>query len=263
MWTQKVVAKIPHMGRMARATRWRRVMGRPRVWAHRGASAYETENTIAAFERAKLDGADAVELDVRCDADGEVVVFHDDDLVRLAGRDGCVENMSSAERSDIRLIGGHSIPTLAHVIEAIAPLEVNIEIKTQHPGRPSRLAAATAAVVAASGALDRVLVSSFDPVALLQFHFALPQVATAFLFHRNQRWPLRSGWVGRSTGTSALHPDSVLCTAESVAQWHRAGYAVNAWTVDKPQELKRLQHIGVDGVFANDPAAALAVFTSL
>jgi glycerophosphoryl diester phosphodiesterase len=260
MWTHRVVEKIPYVGRLARATRWRRISGRPRVWAHRGASALATENTIAAFEIAKRDGADAIELDVRCDASGEVIVFHDDDFKRLAERDGCVEDMSAAERKAVRVLGGHSLPTLAEAIEAVSPLELNVELKTRRPGRPSGLPAATAAVIAASGAQDRILVSSFDPVALLQFHAALPQVATAFLFHRKQGWPLRSGWVGRGTGTSALHPDAILCTKDSVAAWHRGGYAVNAWTVDKPDELRRLAALGIDGVFCNDPGAALRVF---
>src|SRR5438128_2313381 len=58
----------------------------PLVIGHRGASAVETENTAAAFGRARTDGADGVELDVMTCGTGEMVVFHDDDLTRLAGR---------------------------------------------------------------------------------------------------------------------------------------------------------------------------------
>ena len=263
MWTHRVLEKLPHVGRVARATRWRRIHGRPRVWAHRGASALETENTIAAFELAKLHGADAVELDVRCDLSGEVVVFHDDDLLRLAQRPGSIETMTAAERRTVRVLGNHGLPTLAEAIEAIAPLELNVELKTQRPGRPSRLAAATAAVIKRSGAQDRILVSSFDPVALLQFHAALPDVAIAYLFHRHQALPLRSGWMGWAIGASVLHPDALLCTPASVAAWHRGGAAVNAWTVDDPTELRRLATLGIDGVFVNDPGAAIRVFEAM
>lgn len=263
MWTHRVLEKVPHVGRLARATRWRRIHGRPRVWAHRGASAHATENTIAAFELAKSQGADAVELDVRCDRSGEVVVFHDDDLLRLAERPGSIETMSADERRAVRVLGGHRIPTLAEAIETVAPLELNVELKTLQPGRPSGLATAVANVIKRSGAQDRILVSSFDPIALLQFHAAFPDVAIAYLFHRYQRAPLRSGWVGKTIGASALHPDAILCTAQSVTAWHRNGYAVNAWTVDDPVELRRLATLGIDGVFANDPAAALQVFASM
>ena len=75
---------VPHLGRLGRATRWRRTKGPPRVWAHRGDSAHEFENTMAAFEAARIAGADGIELDVRLDAGGNVVVFHDHELHRPA-----------------------------------------------------------------------------------------------------------------------------------------------------------------------------------
>jgi glycerophosphoryl diester phosphodiesterase len=55
-----------------------------------------------------------------------------------------------------------------------------------------------------------------------------------------------------------MHPEHVLCDAGQVAAWRRAGYAVNVWTVDDPARLRQLAAWGVDGVFANDPAAARA-----
>src|SRR5580698_4641499 len=79
---------VPHIGRLARAERWRRTKQRPRVWAHRGDSAHAPENTLAAFDKARAAGADGIELDVRLDRDGTVVVFHDDTLERLANRPG-------------------------------------------------------------------------------------------------------------------------------------------------------------------------------
>jgi len=67
---------------------WRRRNGGelPLIIGHRGASAVESENSVAAFARARADGADGVELDAMICGTGEVVVFHDDDLARLGGR---------------------------------------------------------------------------------------------------------------------------------------------------------------------------------
>src|SRR5215470_626637 len=82
---------LPHLGRLGRATRWRRTRGRPRVWAHRGDSAHAPENTMLAFDLARAAGADGVELDVRFDGDDNVVVYHDSELARLTGRPGRME----------------------------------------------------------------------------------------------------------------------------------------------------------------------------
>jgi glycerophosphoryl diester phosphodiesterase len=249
---------LPHVGRLGRATRWRRTKGRPRVWAHRGDSAHETENTMAAFELARRAGADGIELDVRFDRDRNVVVFHDSELARLAGRPGRIEDLSTEERKAVR-VGGHPIPTLAEVLSELGELEVDVEIKSSRVGRTGALAEATARVVAQSGRADQVLVSSFDPFALIQFHRHLPEVALAYLFHDEQPLPIRKGWVGNWMGASVLHPQHTLVTEATVKAWHTAGLPINVWTVDDPAELKRLALLGVDGVFCNDPAHALRV----
>jgi len=251
---------LPHVGRLGRATRWKRTKGRPRVWAHRGDSAHEMENTMAAFERAKRVGADGIELDVRFDRDKNVVVFHDADLQRLCGRPGRIEDLSAGERAALR-VGGHPVPLLADVLAELGELEVDVEIKADKPGRMGPLVAATSQVIADSGRADQVLVSSFDPFSLIQLHRHLPEVALAFLFHDEQPLPMRKGWVGNWMGASVLHPQNTLCTEATVKAWHTAGFPVNVWTVDDEAELKRLAMLGVDGVFCNDPEHALRVFS--
>ena len=214
---------------------------------------------MAAFERAKRVGADGIELDVRFDRDKNVVVFHDEDLQRLCGRPGRIEELSSAERAALR-VGGHPVPLLAEVLAELGDLEVDVEIKATKPGRMGPLVAATAKVIADSGRADQVLVSSFDPFSLVQLHRHLPDVALAFLFHDEQPLPMRKGWVGNWMGASVLHPQNTLCTEATVKAWHTAGFPLNVWTVDDAAELKRLAMLGVDGVFCNDPEHALRVF---
>jgi glycerophosphoryl diester phosphodiesterase len=253
---------VPHLGRLGRAERWRRTKGRPRVWAHRGDSAHHPENTMVAFEAARAAGADGIELDVRLDGDGVVIVFHDDDLRRLCGRPGRVEDMREAERKELR-VGGQPVPTLAEVLEAAGSIEIDVEIKAPHVGRMGELAARTAKVIRESGRAEQILVSSFDPFSLMQFHRHMPDIALAYLFHDEQPLPLRRGWVGTWMGASLFHPQHTLCTEQTVKAWHTAGMPINVWTVDDDTELERLARLGVDGVFANDPAHALAVFAAM
>lgn len=251
---------VPHLGRLGRATRWRRTRGRPRIWAHRGDSANAPENTMLAFDKARAAGADGIELDVRFDGDMNVVVFHDSPLERLTGQPGRIEETSAAARAQLR-VRGEPVPLLAEVL-ATFDLEVDVEIKSDRTGRMGELVAATAKVIRDSGRADQVLVSSFDPFALLQLHRHLPDVAVGYLFHDEQPLPLRKGWVARWLGASLVHPQHTLVDAASVKRWHTAGFPINVWTVDDEEELLRLAALGVDGVFANDVAHALAVLSA-
>jgi glycerophosphoryl diester phosphodiesterase len=217
---------------------------------------------MVAFEAARAAGADGIELDVHLDREGNACVFHDDDLQRLAGRPGKLSELSAAERKELR-VGGQPVPLLAEVLEALGTMECDVEIKAPRPGRMGELVEKTARVIRESGRAEQVLVSSFDPFSLMQFHRHLPDVALAYLFHDEQPLPLRRGWVGTWMGASLFHPQNTLCTEKTVKAWHTAGMPVNVWTVDDAAELERLARLGVDGVFANDPAHALAVFAAI
>ena len=248
---------VPHLGRHGRAERWWRVGKRPRIWAHRGASAHKPENTLAAFELAKTAGADGIELDVQLDRDGHVVVFHDYDLTRLCERPGSIESLGATDRKALR-VRGEGVPTLTEVFDILGDMEINVELKAPRPGRMNALAHATANVIRQSRHAEQVLVSSFDPLTLVQFHRYMPSTALAYLYARDQVLPARRGWVGTWMGASVLHPEHTLCTPQLVKNWHTAGMPVNTWTVDDPMEMLRLAKLGVDGVFTNDPARARA-----
>jgi glycerophosphoryl diester phosphodiesterase len=217
---------------------------------------------MAAFEAARVAGADGIELDVHLDREGNACVFHDDDLQRLTGRPGKFSELSAAERKELR-VGGEPVPLLAEVLEALGTMECDVEIKAPRPGRMGELVEKTARVIRDSGRAEQILVSSFDPFSLMQLHWHLPDLALAYLFHDEQPLPLRRGWVGTWMGASLFHPQNTLCTEKTVKAWHTAGMPLNVWTVDDAAELERLARLGVDGVFANDPAHALAVFTAL
>jgi glycerophosphoryl diester phosphodiesterase len=239
--------------------------GRPLVWGHRGAEHHVagsgiTENTLPSFERARERGADGIELDVRLCASGEVVVFHDDDLARLAGRAARIEDLPLSLLRDIPLHNQAVVPTLDEVLVAMAaPMVINVEIKTVPARSVPRLVTAVLATILRSPAADRVIVSSFDPVILAAVRVGAPHLPSAYLFHAEQGAPMRRGWPAYALRPHALHPQASLVDRARVRAWRRRGFAINVWTVNDPAEVARLAELGVDGIITDDPASARAV----
>lgn len=234
---------------------------RPLVIGHRGASAHAPENSVEAFRLAAAQGADGVELDVLCCATGEVVVFHDDDLVRLASCRDRIAELSLAALREVRLRSGATIPTLEEALEACGPdLLVNVELKaTGSPaGGLSKLIAGVARTITRTGTARRVLVSSFSPWALWLWRRAKTGVPFGLLVERGAPLPLRRAWPEHWLRPWAVHPESVLCDEAAVRRWHARGRRVHVWTVDEPAMLERFRGMGVDAVITNDPARALA-----
>jgi glycerophosphoryl diester phosphodiesterase len=234
----------------------------PLIIGHRGASALESENSVGAFARARADGADGVELDAMICGTGEVIVFHDDDLVRLGRRPERIGETSFAVLRGVTLTSGATIPTLDEVFEACGPdLLVNVELKvpTHGPAVLAPLVDGVAAIVERAGAAGRVLVSSFNPWAVRLWMRRMPAVPAGLLFERDASLPLRRAWAAPILRPFALHPEVVLCTPERVTRWHRRGYMVNVWTVDDGASLAACRRMGVDAVITNDPAKSRAL----
>lgn len=210
-------------------------MSRPRIWAHRGVHDAAVENTMAAFEAAIAVGADGVELDVRATADGEVVVFHDADLSRLAGDP---RQLAVCARAELPEVGGAPIPTLDEALDLLlgAGLEVNVELKAGP--------VATVAALARRSDADRarIVLSCFDADMLLAATELVP-VRGALLFERADE--VTAELLGRVDG---LHPHFGACSPERVDGWRVRGRFVNVWTVNDPQVARDLCAMDVDGL---------------
>jgi glycerophosphoryl diester phosphodiesterase len=236
-----------------------RAEGRPLVLGHRGASADAPENTLAAFRLAMDQGADGVELDVwRC-ATGEVVVAHDEDLVRVGGSPLRIPDapLAALRAVDVgawkdRRFAGERIPLLSEVLEALPGAIVNVELKGRG-GRDLALAHAAAEVVWRAGAGGRVIVSSFDWRLVAGFRLSSPDVPVGLLFEGTRLWRLRTAVGVRSLRPAAVHPDVALATDARIHAWTARGLAVNPWTVDDPGEAARLARAGAAAIITNVP----------
>lgn len=232
--------------------------GRTLNIAHRGASAVAPENTLAAFEKAAQLGADGIELDVRLCADGVPVVIHDASVDATTDGSGRVAGMTLAELKQLDAgswfgpaFAGERIPTLAETVATIGDqLLLNIELKGE--GLVDRgLVHAVVDLVEDHWLAERVLVSSFNPLALRHVQEIAPQILTGMLYTIRARLALARLVSARPY--TAMHPH-VRTLDEGHRNWIREhNHRIHVWTVDDSSEMRRLVEWGVDGIMTNVP----------
>ncbi len=216
------------------------------IWAHRGASAFAPENTIAAFHVAEKMGADGIELDIRLSSEGVPVVIHDPRVDRTSDSTGLVHGKTVAELKRLDMGGwmapkfrGEPIPTLEDVLIWLDNrMTVNIELKLPRAMPP-------VLTLLQKYPQARALVSCFKhPV--LEIHPELPRgfLTESRFWRRALNRAIRSG-------ATAFHPREDRVTPGMVQEAHRAGLKVFPFTVDDPQQAERFCRWGVDGIFTN------------
>jgi len=224
----------------------------PLVIAHRGASGYEFENSLAAFRTAGDQGADAAELDIHTTADGALIVNHDERIGTHR-----IAHCSFREIRELTLPNGEPVPTLEEALAVIMPRMIAcIEIKALGPQWDERLFD----VVEKTGAPDRVILHAFDHRLVHRLGDKRP------LLHR-----------GVLSASYPMHPVRCLEDADAGVFWqhrnhvdealvssiHGAGMQVFVWTVDEPEEMRRFLALGVDGIVTNLPDLARAAVDSI
>jgi glycerophosphoryl diester phosphodiesterase len=238
--------------------------------AHRGASAEQPENTLAAFERAVQVGAPAVEFDVRLTADGHGVVLHDPGVDRTTDGAGLVRDLALADVRALRIVGRdgaiHRVPTLGETLSLLSGrVAVDVEIKNI-PGEPDFDPAREGAVEALHAALDEVafvgpvIVSSFNPLSIAASKRLRPEVPTGLLTEYGVDAEAALAYAA-SEGHDWVLPfvEKVRAAGPSLPlRAHEQGLLVGTWLTDDPADAVALFASGVDAVATNDPRSIVA-----
>jgi glycerophosphoryl diester phosphodiesterase len=223
------------------------------VVGHRGGRGptWPAENTFAAFERALREGADAIELDVRLCATGEVVVFHDPDLKRASGGDDAREVRAVPY---LELASRFRAPLLRDVIAFCNDRRAGLNVEVKYDAVDhARLARAVASVLAEAPGAD-VLVSSFDPRLLARVRARLPRVRVAMLTTPGRRLSLPlARFLAARRRLYAVHLERTQACARRVGALRARGVRVGVWTVNDPEEARRLRAMGVDWIITDAP----------
>lgn len=174
-----------------------------RIWGHRGCRGPgdPPENSRAAFRQALQQGAHGIELDVFATLEGELVVFHDEDLARMTGVPGRLTAQRWAALRSLRLRApdgtatGEGIPTLDEVLDTVAqgapapPSGFVVNIETKHPDVLPRLVECLRRRLANGWSPRHFLHSSFNLPLLTGLRAALPMVPQGALFAGPRRQP--------------------------------------------------------------------------
>lgn len=230
------------------------------IFAHRGASAYAPENTIAAFKLALEQSADGFELDATLTGDGHVVVLHDDDVDRTTNGSGAVAEMTLDELRQLDAgswfsedFKGERIPTLAEVFAAVgSDTIINVELKN-YASLWDDLPNKVVELVRTHDLADRVLFSSFNPIALIKTHRLMPEVPVGLLAMPGGSGAWARSFPGRLVPHQALHPEFSDVTPAMIEKAHRSGKRVHAYTVNRAEDMRRLLEWGIDGIITDDP----------
>lgn len=252
---------------------------RPRVLAHRGLTLDAPENSLLAFARAIAAGSTYVETDVRASSDGVAMIHHDAELAEDvpmpsgsarttdAPTERRIRNLTSDELASLDLGYEQAVPTLEAALRAFPGTRFNVDIKSEDAVAP------TVAAILATGATDRVLVTSFSERRRRRAVRELPGVATSASARRfatalvaarlgrpaGIAWALRGldavQIPTRALGLSTLSP-LMLDTV------HALGIEVHVWTVNDPVTMSRLFDVGVDGIVTDRVDLALRVVTA-
>jgi glycerophosphoryl diester phosphodiesterase len=250
---------------------------KPRVIGHRGAAGVAPENTLVSIQRAFDDGAELVEIDLQGTKDGEVVVIHDDTLERTTNGEGKVNEHSLQELKALDAgcrftpDGGASypyrnrkieIPTIDELFSILPRAKAIIEIKQSAPSIVKQVIES----VRRSGREEQVLLATEKDEIMSEIRRELGEnslrIATGFSYGEVAAF---IHWVatgkpgplvtyGQALQIPCEYNGMTLVGAETVQAAHDLGIEMFVWTVNDPDEMKRLLGLGVDGIITDYPS---------
>ncbi|AXG77277.1 glycerophosphodiester phosphodiesterase [Streptomyces paludis] len=247
----------------------------PLVIAHRGASAYAPENTLAAVDMAHALGIDWVENDVQRTKDGELVVLHDETLARTTDVERVfpgrapwrVGDFTAAEIARLDAGGwfaprwsGTRVPTLARYLRAVEANRQSLLLEIKGPERYPGIEEDILRVLREEGWLDRahvarrLVVQSFGADSIRTVHTLRPDITTGFLGSPAvTELPAYAAFADQINPSHTSLTGAYVAAAHGLRGPHGKPLAVSTWTVDDAAGAVRVRDMGVDGIITNRP----------
>ena len=232
--------------------------------AHRGFSGKYPENTMLAFQKALEAGAEGIEFDVHLTKDGQLVIIHDELLDRTTDGKGLVveHTLEELRRLDASaefagVYGKNQIPTLEEYFRLIEGREffTNIELKTGIIWYPE-IEKKVLEVIDCFGRRGDTVISSFNHFSVLRMKELAPDIVCGFL--EESRIIAPAAYCQRH-GIECWHPLCYDMTEDVVRELKAANITINAWTVNRREDMEDMLRKGIDGVITNFPDRFLEI----
>jgi glycerophosphoryl diester phosphodiesterase len=252
-------------------------LDRPLIFAHRGGASLAPENTILALRTAVGLGVDVIETDLQLTKDNQFVLFHDDDLTRMAGREEIIRDLTLDELKQIDITynltpddgttypyrgQGHKILGLTEALDEFPESIIfNMDIKNKEDREAPELLASE---IKMHDRANSIIVASFHDRQIQRFRVLMPDVVTAACPGEVSRFVF--GVKTRSLRLTTRNPKfrvfqvpinygmiSVV-NSKFLKAAHERGITVNVWTINERSEMNKLIDLGVDGIITDEPA---------
>ncbi|WP_431801068.1 glycerophosphodiester phosphodiesterase [Halobacillus andaensis] len=231
--------------------------------AHRGASGYAPENTMAAFDKAFNMKADMFEIDVQMSKDGELVVIHDTTVDRTTDGTGKVGDLTYDELQQLDAgsffgeeFAGEKIPTLGEVLDEYkGKIGILIEMKSPslYPGIEEKIAEELKKRNLDKPNNDKIIVQSFEHNSVQAFHSILPDVPVGVLLSYSGDGISNEQMIEFSSYAEYVNPNMAMIDTELVERIHEYGMQTHPWTVRDQESADYLLEAGADGIITDYP----------
>ncbi|MFY0743994.1 glycerophosphodiester phosphodiesterase family protein [Solibacillus silvestris] len=230
--------------------------------AHRGATAYSPENTIAAFDLAVDMKADYIEIDVQRSKDGELVLIHDTTVDRTTDGTGKVGDLTLEQLRSLdagswkgEQFAGEPIPTFEEILDHYhGKIGILIELKAPelYPGIEEQVAAALIERNLHKPQNEKIIIQSFNFESIKKMDQLLPKVPIGVLTSNRADTTLEA-LQEFSTYADWFNPSYGNVTEELVNQVHSLGMQIGSWTVRSQEAADFLFEMGVDAIISDYP----------
>ncbi|MDX2367558.1 MAG: glycerophosphodiester phosphodiesterase family protein [Colwellia sp.] len=219
------------------------------IFAHRGASGVEPENTLRAIKAALDANVDGVEIDLH-EVDGKLLVIHDRWLHRTTSGTGQIFQHDYEHLRTLDAGQGETIPTLDEVFALVAGrCKINLELKGIN-NINLLYSYIDNAIETTNLTIEDVLLSSFNHRLLYAINQQRPEFSIGAL---TACYPLDYAKFAEQLNAYSVHLDVNFISKHFVSDAHQRGLKVFVYTVDEFEDIKTMKALGVDGIFSNFP----------